>query len=99
MTRLLMIVSLAWVLSLPGTAGAGTVPEVAQASDKALCMKSCLDQNPGEKSSCAIQCGLVDGGVMQPKRDCGVEYKECMRACGKDKECQQQCRTARRSCI
>lgn len=99
MVRLLMVLGLVLALSVPGMAEAGAAGELAQTSDKALCMKSCLDQNPGEKSSCAIQCGLVDGGVMQPKRDCGVEYKDCMQACGKDKDCRKQCRAARRNCI
>jgi hypothetical protein len=99
MVRLLMVLGLGLALSVPGMAGAGAAGELAQTSDKALCMKSCLDQNPGEKSSCAIQCGLVDGGVMQPVRDCGVEYKDCMQACGKNEDCRKQCRTARRNCI
>lgn len=100
MTRFLMTAGLALALLLSLPPAADAAPELAQqTSDKALCIKACLDQNPDEKSSCAIQCGLVDGGVIQPQRDCGVEYKSCMQACGQDKDCQQQCRAARRGCI
>lgn len=99
MSRYLAAAGLALVL-IAAAPTAEAAPELAQqTSDKALCMKKCLDQNPGEKSSCAIECGLVGSGIGQPRRDCGVEYKECMRACGSDKDCRATCRAARRSCI
>lgn len=99
MTRLLKGVLLAAALVLAGGIAAGPV-HATQITKKELCMQACLDQNPGQQASCAIQCGLVNSGMMsQPTHDCGVEYDKCLKACGNDQKCQQKCETARMNCI
>ena len=74
---------------------------MAASNQQMICMQQCLDKyGNGKEAACAIECGLTRGPDLGgQQRDCGIEYRECMKACGKDKACKEKCRTARQSCI
>ena len=97
MVRLLLSLAVAM------TALCVVLPDAPKAASdqQMICMQQCLDKHGANKqTACAIECGLTSGPVLgAPQRDCGIEYRECMKACGKDKACKEQCRTARQSCI
>ena len=81
------------------SASAGEPMLLAQ-NQNLTCFNDCIETNGADaKGACARQCG-VTGGMNQPKRDCGAEYKACKKACDKkDKECKKVCRAARKSCV
>ncbi|PIW30711.1 MAG: hypothetical protein COW30_01685 [Rhodospirillales bacterium CG15_BIG_FIL_POST_REV_8_21_14_020_66_15] len=72
-----------------------------------LCYRNCIEQNGSDaKASCAMQCGIAGNAGQgqgmgmggQGQKDCGTLFKQCRKACGSDKACQNQCREARKQC-
>lgn len=72
----------------------------AQVGDKMMqCMEKCImDEGKDEKATCKTRCASTLGTGRGQKVDCGIQYKECRKACDKDKKCEQGCRADRRSC-
>jgi len=95
---LLLGVFLAALSALGSEATAGDAVQLAQ-NPAHVCFNDCVEENGTDaKGACARKCGLA-GGMSQPKRDCGTEYKACKKACGKkDKDCKKACRTTRKNC-
>lgn len=96
-----VIVTAAAAASFTSDTARATSLQLAASNQQSICFKTCLDKyGDDKKAACAMDCGLVQSpNLNAPARDCGIEFKTCMRGCAKDKACQTQCRTARRSCI
>jgi len=75
-------------------------PAQAQFSDKTMqCMADCIKaEGSSEKATCKSRCADVGGGRPAKKIDCGTQYKQCRKACGKDKACKKACKAQQRSC-
>ncbi|MEK9672927.1 MAG: hypothetical protein VW268_10565 [Rhodospirillaceae bacterium] len=65
-----------------------------------MCFHNCIEQNgTTAKQSCALQCDVAKGpGMGGQQRDCGTEFKNCRKACAGNKDCFENCRTARKQC-
>ena len=95
-----LVRTMAIVAALLLTAEAPVRAAEPAASPKGMqCLKACVDQHGADnRKACALQCGIgIGAGDRKP--DCGVRFKACKRACGKDKACRKTCRAARRACI
>ncbi len=84
-----------------GQAGVDTVLELAASPKEMQCLKTCMEKyGDDKKKTCALECGLGGGaGRGDKKPDCGIQYKACNKACGRDKACKDECRAKRRGCV
>lgn len=103
--RLAAALAFAWGLIVTAPASAhetGTLhfhgEQLSQQSSH-VCFNNCIEQNgTTAKASCAMQCGLAKPPAAAPTQDCGVAYKQCRQACGKDAACQKGCKDAQMQC-
>ena len=65
------------------------------------CMTRCIKNEGGNtadnKETCKYRCAKVGAG-RGPKRDCGMEFKNCNKRCAKNKACLRSCKKTLMNC-
>jgi len=64
------------------------------------CMTDCIKaEGEGEYDICKLRCADVPmGGEGGQSQDCMGDFKQCKKACKKDKDCKQACKDALMGC-
>ncbi len=77
------------------------VPAPALASAELMqCMVDCIkSEGKDEKDTCKSRCADIPISADPQNKDCMAIYKQCKKACEKDKECRQICKDALTNCV
>ena len=81
----------------PGPSAAEKSVQVADAVMQ--CMEKCIrNEGKTEKDTCKMRCAKIGTGGGK-KRDCGQEYRACIKSCNKDKVCKKACKATLMNCV